>query len=250
MRMKKLQIYSLYQELGVITGVWYMLDKLLRATINGAFIRRYYIVVQPIKVDTVNFGGKKPHNFLVELLTKECRDVIDQMPRENSLLRERLSNGSFCFYSMKGNKLGGMLWFRKHAYCEDEVSCVYKLSPFDTVVWDFDVFIDRKYRMGILFYKLWNEAMSRLLADGIEYTVSRISAFNISSLRSHQRLGANIMSVVTFVIIRRHQITFFGKWPYILCTRITSDRKPALYIDVVRSNVSLGTSSGRVGDNS
>ena len=238
MSIKKLRVYRLFKELGAITGIWYVLDKLLRAITKSGFVRRYYIVAQPINVDSI--GAKKPpSNILLKTLTNECHDIIDQMPRDNTLLHQRLSEGSFCFYTTKEAKLSGMLWFRKHVYYEDEVSCVYKLSPSDSVVWDFDVFIDKKYRIGVLFYKLWNEAMARLLADDIKYTISRISAFNVNSLRSHQRLGESVMGVVTFVVIKNHQITLFGRWPFILITRSIGDKKPILSIDVDRMDVAL-----------
>lgn len=239
MYIKKSRIYRIYNELGAINGLLYLLDILLRSTTKSGFIRRYYIVSQPVKVDIIKIENK-PRNFILRRLTATCHDVIDQMPRDNILLHQRLLDNAFCFYSMNGGHLSGMLWFRKYSYTEDEVSCIYRLSPPDVLVWDFDVFIDKKYRMGVLFYKLWNEAMIRLMADGIKYTVSRISAFNTNSVRSHQRLGASIVGVITFLVIKNYQITMIGKWPFILVTGFSGGRKPVLYIDVDREGVTLG----------
>jgi hypothetical protein len=91
-------------------------------------------------------------------------------------------------------------------YLEDEVRCRFVPLPEGRAAWDFDVYVDPQQRHGTVFLRLWDEANRFLAARGVRWSLSRISAFNSGSIRSHGRMGAKRIGAVTFLSLGRWQL--------------------------------------------
>jgi hypothetical protein len=101
------------------------------------------------------------------------------------------------------------------SYQEDEVRCRYVPLPVGKSAWDFDVYVEPEHRNGIAFLRLWDEANRFLAAHQIQWSLSRVSAFNSGSILSHARMGAQRIGAVTFLSMRSWQMSVSTVPPYI-----------------------------------
>jgi hypothetical protein len=101
------------------------------------------------------------------------------------------------------------------AYEEDDVRCLFVLEPAGEASWDFDVFVDPTARLGFAFLRLWDEANRLLSSEGVKWSISRISAFNVGSLASHRRLGLRRIASAVFVCVGPVQLMFATCRPYV-----------------------------------
>jgi hypothetical protein len=87
--------------------------------------------------------------------------------------------------------------------------------PAGKSAWDFDVHVEPEYRTGIAFLRLWDEANRFLAARQIQWSLSRISAFNSGSMLSHARMRAERLGAVTFLSVGPWQIAASTVAPYL-----------------------------------
>jgi hypothetical protein len=120
-----------------------------------------------------------------------------------------------CLVALKAGTFAGFLWLTLGSYREDEVRCRYVPMPIEKSAWDFDVHVDPEYRHGIVFLKLWDEANRFLTAHQIQWSLSRISAFNSGSILSHSKMGARRIGAVTFLSVGSWQIAASTVRPYL-----------------------------------
>ena len=98
------------------------------------------------------------------------------------------------------------------------------------MVWDFDVYVEPQFRLGRTFARLWDAANEQFSSNGIQWSISRISAFNQQSLQSHQRLGIRRLNTLTFFCLGGLQIGFMSCAPYLnICTKELN--RPVVVID-------------------
>ena len=148
---------------------------------------------------------------------------MSRFPRPEWAAPYRFDQGAVCFTALKAGEFAGFLWLAFSAYDEDEVRCRYVLQPSGKVAWDFDVYIEPEHRTGILFMKLWDEANRFLAAREIEWSLSRISAFNSGSILSHAKMGARRIGSATFLCLGSWQLAVSSVSPYLhLSTRARS----------------------------
>jgi hypothetical protein len=137
-------------------------------------------------------------------------------PRPAAVIAARYAQGSCCLGAFnKDQQLVGQLWLQFGCFQEDEVRCRFRLTPPDKVAWDYDVYIDPALRSSFLFARLWDSAFDLLRAKGIEWTASRISAFNTGSLTSHSRLGAYQTGRAIFFTAGTLQVMLASKAPFV-----------------------------------
>ena len=109
--------------------------------------------------------------------------------------------------------LAGFLWLASGIYEEDEVRCRYQLANPTETVWDFDVYVEPRFRLGRTFARLWDAANEDLRQRCIRWSISRISAFNPASLAAHARLGALPLGHASFLCLGRLQLAFLpDRW--------------------------------------
>ena len=105
--------------------------------------------------------------------------------------------------------------------------CSYVLDDPARCVWDFDVYVEPRFRLGRTLARLWAAVDGELAADGVAWSFSRISTFNQASLAAHARMGTVERCRVLFVRIGRLQLSLLPGAPR-LHVSISDRRRPTL----------------------
>ena len=172
-------------------------------------IFRYYLVAQPVAAG----GGRRPGRIAVRRI-EPSDPVCAHFPVREQVTRRRFAGGALCLVAEDAGRFAGYLWLQLGPYDEDEVRCRYVMEPAARCAWDFDVYVHPDFRLGRAFARLWDAAHAMLREQGIEWTMSRISAFNPESLRSHGRLGLERLGTVTFLRAGSAQFMWAGRAPW------------------------------------
>lgn len=201
-------------ELGVANGLLYLLGRALqKASGNHAFIARYHFVAQPIPADAA--PSTRPSAKSRVRLVGPDDPVVAAFPRPAHVIAQRFRDGATCFVAENDGEFAGYLWLARNAYEEDEVRCRYEFGPPALCAWDYDVFVAPRYRAGRTFARLWDAANAHLAAQGVRWSLSRISTFNAASMSAHQRLGIEKLSSATFVVLGPFQFALLPDAPYV-----------------------------------
>lgn len=215
-------------DMGLLVGTLYGLSRLLGG-ISGGRIKLlvYHLTAQPV--------GDKPSLPPRRGRTIEVREIgIEEaltlpVARPPAVLEARFLQGARCLVASTGGRFLGFLWFVVGPYEEDEVRCLFVPRPQQVASWDFDVFVEASARMGFAFSRLWDEANQLLSSLGIRWSISRISAFNPSSLASHRRLGLVRVATAGFLSVGTVQLTIATLWPYVHLA-LTPQARPVLEV--------------------
>ncbi len=202
------------EQLGFGNAILYLTGRLLES-VSGSRIKiiRYAIAAQPVRAPEAK--SMRPVAGVSIRLTDTSDPIVEQFPREQNVIEERFRAGAKCYVCETKGTFAGYIWLAYEAYEEDEVRCRYELKSPETCVWDFDVYVAPKYRMGRTFARLWNTANQHLSDEGIRWSFSRISTFNPHSIAAHKRLGMRKIHSVTFLCIGKWQITVMGMRPFV-----------------------------------
>jgi hypothetical protein len=199
------------RELGPGNAVLYAIDRLMRAVSGGrARVHRYRLVAQPI--DAAVAPLRPDTKTCIELAGPD-HALRAAFPRPAGIIEQRYADGAQCLVASSGDRFAGYLWWRREHYDEDEVRCRFVLADPASSVWDFDVYVEPRYRLGRTMARLWDAAARRWHADGVRWSFSRISAFNPASLASHARLGLRPVGSAVFVVIGPCQLSLFSAPP-------------------------------------
>lgn len=181
------KVSDAFKEFGFLPGLLYLGDRVLRRLSSNLGIYVYELMVQPI-------GGKPllPANLAKNLVVVELdRDHpdVESMPARKEIKAARFEQGAICLGVYRKEKLIGYSWFCFNVYQEDEVRCTYELAAPEESVFDFDFYVLPEHRMGIGFVAVWHGVNQYLGAQGVRYTFSRLTRFNVASRRAHAHLG-------------------------------------------------------------
>jgi hypothetical protein len=191
-------------EMGWPVALLYALHRVLEAASGGrARIVPYAFVAQPLGAGQhrVSDGAD------TEVRLIEPGDPLSaRFPRPTAVNAARWASGARCWAATVKGEFAGTIWIRRAGYDEDEVRCDYHLAEPERSVWDFDVYVEPRYRLGRTMARLWKSVDDRLAAEGARWTFSRISLFNAASLNSHARLGAVRVGSAVFVVIGPGQL--------------------------------------------
>lgn len=150
--------------------------------------------------------------------------------RPPEAIRDRYRDGSICIAATRDEELLGFMWLQRGTLRERVVRCHMEAEPKDKVVWDYDFFIQPRYRLGRLFGRLWDTASDLLRSQGIGGTVSWIRLENRASEKAHARLGAKRIGWASFLTLGGYQLMLASFRPYVSLTR--PGTPAALRIDV------------------
>jgi hypothetical protein len=180
------RLTSPFREFGIVAGTLYLLNRVLRMLSPDCGVFVYDLMAQPIT-------GRPmlPANLAKNLRFAEIErgdPQIDSMPAREDIKAARFEQGATCLGAYRKDELLGYVWFCTKRYEEDEVRCTYELADVDRSVFDFDLVVLPKHRMGIGFTAIWHGANSYLRKRGIHYTYSRLTRFNVVSRRAHDHL--------------------------------------------------------------
>ena len=181
------KLAAIFKEFGFFAGLLYLSDRFLAGISPSLRLYFYDIMVQPIH--------KEP--LIPERLSRslEIREIkrgdpeVDLMPARPDIKEARFEQAAVCLGAFQKGKFIGYMWFCPHVYIEDEVRCIFLVSPAGEAVFDFDFYLFPEYRMGRGFIGMWNGANQYLNERGIKYTFSRVTRTNIASRRAHSHLG-------------------------------------------------------------
>lgn len=202
------------RQMGLTGWLFYAVDRALHRVSNGrvgVLALRFY--VQPL-----------PKERLVAVRDSDPVQVAPVSPASLGLaafgrpvdaIRERIEAGSTCIAALREGELLGFMWLQQGTLEERLVRCHMRVEPSSRVVWDYDFFIQPRYRLGRLFGRLWDAATAMLRERGVEATVSWIRIENRASEQAHARLGAKRIGWAVFLSAfgRQTMITSFA--PYL-----------------------------------
>jgi len=207
------RLKALIRDLGWGDGMLRVAARFLSSISDGKIeLRKYYFVSQPVSAEPL-----LPANRGLSIVVKQTdrqHPLVRRFPRPPQVIAARFINGARCFLATKDDNFVGFLWLQQGSYLEDEVRCRFTPVPEQRAVWDFDVHVEPDHRSGLAFARLWDTANRFLREASIEWSVSRISAFNPESINSHSRLGAFPIGSACFINGRRWQILLSGMSPY------------------------------------
>lgn len=209
------RVYATLQELGWLNTSLYGLGRLLAMVSKGRLrLYRYYLTAQPIPQTALLPPGRGKK---IEIRLIQDQDEITwELPRPDAVIHARFQQGAKCLVALKEQHFIGFLWFLlgSYHYQEDEVRARYIPLPAEQTAWDFDVYVAPDSRLGLTFPRLWDEANRILTEKGVQWSCSRISAFNAGSLASHARLGTLSVGSAIFFCAGRWQITLASISPF------------------------------------
>ena len=180
-----------------------------------------------------------PRNLRTQLEVREIRagdPELGMMPVRPDVMAARLRQNGTCLGAFKDDQFVGYMWFCSQQYEEDEVRCTYVLGQADQSVFDFDFYIFPEHRMGLAFASLWHGANKFLGQQGIRYTFSRLTRFNVASRRAHRHLGWRLVGRALFLQLGRFEMMLATIAPYVSTSLATSRRvRLTLRPDVLRA---------------
>ena len=199
--------------LGVANGLLATFARSLdRASGGRCRLFKYYFVAQPVPPHRTSLVDRPSKTRIYRASIEDS--IIQQSPRPAPTIAKRFADGAVCHVAAQGSKLVGFIWIKQDSYDEDEVKCHYALQPSTQLAWDFDAYVAPEFRMSRAFSQLWEAANDYLRDLGYRWTISRISAFNAASLRSHQRLGLVRLHTGHFLVLGPVQVSIFSCRPY------------------------------------
>jgi hypothetical protein len=204
---------QMLRDWGWFNVILFLLNKFLVMVSRGNVrLYRYHLVAQPVKKTSLlpPGRGKKITIHMID----ERDEIIRHFPRPAAAIETRFKQGAKCLVAFKEEQFVGFLWLLMGSYQEDEVRALFTPLPPERTAWDFDVYVAPDFRGGLAFPRLWDEANRFLTENDIQWSCSRISAFNKGSMGAHAHLGAALLGSAIFFCAGHWQITFASISPY------------------------------------
>ncbi|MBL8225876.1 MAG: hypothetical protein JNM50_11160 [Chromatiales bacterium] len=210
-----------FREFGAFSGLLYAASRVLPMLSPRLNLYVYDLMVQPVTGKAL-LPQRLSQAFSVAPIGPEAAE-LGLMPAPRSVIEGRFAQGSICLGAWRGGQLTGYMWLCPSRYDEDEVRCRYQLLPAGQSVFDFDVHIFPEHRLGFAFVALWNGANHWLQDQGVKFSFSRISRFNVASRRAHTRLGCRRLGSAAFLRAGQAQVMVATVSPYVdISTRSTA----------------------------
>ena len=199
---------------GCVDGFLYAASRAFaRATGGRIRLLKYYFVVQPVPRETADATNRSGRLQIAEVGPGDL--LTRHFPRPPAVIARRYADGAVCLVATRADDFVGFLWLQFGSYDEDEVRCRYVMLPSDASAWDFDIHIEPAFRMSRAFVRLWDAANETLRRRNVEWTFSRISAFNPDSLRAHARIGGRPIAWALFLCWGSIQLMLAGIRPWL-----------------------------------
>ncbi|MFY7863799.1 GNAT family N-acetyltransferase [Roseateles sp.] len=228
------------REFGFGLGVLYLLDRSLRALSSAWGIYPYAFVVQPIPEKPLLPPMMSKHGR-AERLTPSS-PWLSEAPLASSVFAERLARGDCGVVALRKEQLLGYAWWSAKGYFEQEVRCTFEVEDAARAVFDFDVYVRPEHRMGLGFIAVWDALSEELRQGRVELTYSRISRFNLASLRAHSRFGAKEVGRVVFMRAGGLTLAVSAQFPFL---RIGMGDGLQLRLSLGKAGLTWLTSRGR-----
>jgi hypothetical protein len=190
-------------------AVLYLLHRVLQLLSRGrAAVVPYLLVAQPVG-NAVLAEVKSDPGTVVRRIGPDD-PVTAEFPRPREVVAARFAAGAECHVAFVKERFAGFIWIMRTRYVEDEVRCTYEIANPAAGVWDFDVYVEPRLRLGRTMARLWKAVDETLTTEGVHWSFSRINRFNTASVRSHQRLGARSIGSAVFLVFGPLQLALGG----------------------------------------
>jgi hypothetical protein len=192
----------------------YVLHRALqRALGERAAIVPYRLVAQP--VGNPQLADVRPDPQTVVRRVGPDDEAQAVLPRPAEVKAARWAAGAECHAAWVKGGFAGTIWIARGSYVEDEVHCTYVIDDPVHGVWDFDVYVEPRLRLGRTMARLWKAVDDSLHAEGVRWSYSRINRFNTASLKAHERLGAVPVGGALFITLGPLQLALLRQWPFV-----------------------------------
>lgn len=142
---------------------------------------------------------------------------------------ERFEQGMICLGTFdRAGALIGIIWLARRIHSEGDLHLRYHLP--ENAAWDTGLWIPEDKRMGRAFSAVWGSVKQWLRQEGLEWSMSSIADYNISSILAHRRLGSVRLRYIVVLRVGRMQMTIGARPKFCVIgkTRMPSvDLKPA-----------------------
>ncbi len=212
------RIATLYRELGLGTGILYAVDRVLQALPGHAGLMPYHLMAQPV---TARRKVGKPAGPIALRTPRPGDPLLRQLPRNLQELARRFDKGGTCLAltDTRDGSLLGAIWLLPEAYEEPEHRCQLVLPETPRCMLDVDAWVAPRARGGRTLARLWDGANEYMHQHGVQWSLSRVSAFNTPSLRAHARLGARRVGRQIFLYWARTELLLTDQAPYLAFSR-------------------------------
>lgn len=231
------KLTSPFREFGPFAGTLYLIDQALSRLSSQLRLFYYELMIQPIPADRL-LPARITKSLEFRRIDRED-SVLAQLHIPPEIVEFRFDQGAICIGAYKQEELIGYIWFSFDTYLEDEVRCTFDLHPPDASVFDFDLYLFPKHRLGFGFVSLWDGANEFLRNRGVRYTYSRLSRFNIPSRRAHAHLGWKCVGRCVFLKAWNVELMFATLFPFFHIA-ISADNRVRI---AMRPDVLVGASS-------
>lgn len=212
------------REFGVGAGLLYGASRVLPLLSPRLTLHFYEMLAQPI--DAV---PDLPDRWLGSFSFAEIvagSPEVDAMPARAEVKAQRFEHGARCLGAYRRGQLAGYVWWSSGDYQEDEVRCSYRLPAGSPSVFDFDLYVLPEHRLTAGFLAVWHGFAERLRRDGVRYTYSRMTRFNLSSRRAHLRLGSSCVGRLLVLQIGSLELMASTLAPYLAVSTDAASRLP------------------------
>ncbi len=196
-----LRISGPFREFGLGLGMLYLLHRALSKLSPSWGIYPYAFVMQPVPTKSLLPAAMAKGGGIEGLYPGSPRLTEATLP--SAVAAARFARGDAGIAALRKGQCLGYAWWATESYLESEVNCLFEWTQDPRAVFDFDVFVRPEHRMGLGFMAVWDGLLQELRGAGIQYSFSRISRFNLSSMRAHTRLGARPIGQVSFLRVGR-----------------------------------------------
>lgn len=226
------------RELGLANALLLGLHGSLKHLSDRLGLARYYLLAQP--VGHLRAPGARPGGLQVRDITDDPH-TLERLPRSPEQVRYRLGQGGICLAAFADgeDRMLGFIWLLFGPYDEDEHRCTLQPAAHPPSALDVDVYVFPEARGGLVFAELWRAADRTLQDRGIVWSLSRISAYNASSLRAHERLGAERIGSLYFLQLGSAEIMLTGRPPFLALSR-PGGRQPSVTLHPPREPGTTG----------
>ncbi len=204
------------------------LGKLLRGK-GGFHVLKFYL--QP--VPAARLVPERPNDPVVVAEIDRTAVAEAAFDRPVGAIPQRFDDGSVCIAALKQGELLGFMWLQHGVLRERIVRCRMHAVPASRVEWDYDFFIEPRYRLGRLFARLWDAAAEHLRDRNVEATLSWVHLANRASAKAHARLGARPIGWAAFLSVLGHQFMISSMRPRIAWSR--PGQTVDLYVDATET---------------
>jgi hypothetical protein len=199
-------------ELGRANALLYVAGRGLAALSPKLGLYKYYLAAQAVPTEP-RLPTHLGRHIAIRSIS-EGDSALQSFPVPSAVIEARFRQGAICLGAFKGDELMGYAWLLTGPYEEDEVRTRFVPLPAGRAAWDFDVYVEPRYRLSLVFLRLWDSVHDYMRAHGVAWSMSRISAFNIMSLMAHKRLGAQIVGSAIYIILGPCQVMWSTVQPF------------------------------------